>query len=111
VITPEQEEMMRQHFRRLPWLEFLADMYLCVEALGSEAVKNIVPLADPGTHESLPVPLSDNKITSLSGSTACGRNWPTSRPRYARHLLQTFRHASTGSPRHFTAWGSMSHTC
>lgn len=59
VIGPDQEEMIRRHFRALPWLEFLADMYLCVEALGSEAVENIVPLADPGTRESLHVPLSD----------------------------------------------------
>ena len=61
VITPDQEAMIRQHFRGLPWLEFLADMYLCVEALGSEAVENIVPLADPGTRESLHVPLSDEQ--------------------------------------------------
>ncbi len=61
VIRPDQEEMIRQHFRELPWLEFLADMYLCVEALGSEAVENIVPLADPGTRESLDVPLSDEQ--------------------------------------------------
>ena len=59
VISPEQEDMIRAYFRRLPWLEFLADMYLCVEALGSEAVENIVPLADPGTRESLHIPLSD----------------------------------------------------
>ena len=59
VINPKQQDMIRSHFRDLPWLEFLADMYLCVEALGSEAVENIVPLADPGTRESLHVPLSD----------------------------------------------------
>jgi hypothetical protein len=40
-------------------LEFLADLYLCVEALGSEAVEQVVPLADPGTRESLRIPLSD----------------------------------------------------
>jgi hypothetical protein len=50
-----------RHFRELPWLEFIADMYLCVEALGSEAVENIVPLADPGTRESLHVPLRDEQ--------------------------------------------------
>ena len=61
VISEEQEEKIRRHFRGLPWLEFLADMYLCVEALGSEAVENIVPLADPGTRESLHVPLSDEQ--------------------------------------------------
>jgi hypothetical protein len=59
VITPKQQDMIRAHFRDLPWLEFLADMYLCVEALGSEAVENIVPLADPGTRESLRIPLQD----------------------------------------------------
>jgi len=61
VMSASQEAMIRHHFRELPWLEFLADMYLCVEALGSEAVENIVPLADPGTRESLHVPLSDEQ--------------------------------------------------
>lgn len=59
LITPEQQAAIRAHFRALPWLEFLADLYLCVEALGSEAVEKIVPLADPGTRESLRVPLAD----------------------------------------------------
>jgi hypothetical protein len=59
VIGPEQEAAIRGHFRGLPWLDFLADMYLCVEALGSEAVEQVVPLADPGTRESLHIPLSD----------------------------------------------------
>lgn len=61
IISKDQETLIREHFRSLPWLEFLADMYLCVEALGSEAVENIVPLADPGTRESLHVPLSDEQ--------------------------------------------------
>jgi hypothetical protein len=56
IITNDQECLIRAHFRDLPWLEFLADLYLGVEALGSEAVENIVPLADPGTRESLHVP-------------------------------------------------------
>ena len=59
VFTPEQEEAIRAHFRALPWLEFLADMYVCVEALGSEAVEQVVPIADPGTRNSLRVPLED----------------------------------------------------
>ena len=59
VINPTQEDAIRAHFRALPWLEFLTDMYLCVEALGSEAVEKVVPLADPGTRESLRIPLSD----------------------------------------------------
>lgn len=61
VISDTQEALIRSHFRELSWLEFLTDMYLCVEALGSEAVENIVPLADPGTRESLQVPLSDEQ--------------------------------------------------
>ena len=59
VLTADQETAFRAHFRGLPWLDFLADLYLCVECLGSEAVGNIVPLADPGTRESLHVPLAD----------------------------------------------------
>lgn len=59
VITPEQEQLIRAHFRSLSWIDFLSDLYICVEALGTEAVERIVPLADPGTRESLRVPLSD----------------------------------------------------
>lgn len=59
VISPAQENQIRDHFRKLPWLDFLADMYVCVEALGSDAVEQIVPLADPGTRESLRIPLAD----------------------------------------------------
>jgi hypothetical protein len=59
VFTPAQEAAMRAHFRKLPWLEFLADMYVCVEALGSEAVEQVVPIADPGTRASLRTPLAD----------------------------------------------------
>ena len=59
VLSPEQEAEILAHFRQLDWLDFLADMYLCVEALGSDAVEKVVPLADPGTRESLRVPLQD----------------------------------------------------
>jgi len=59
IITPEQEQMIREYFQALPWIDFLADLYVCVEALGSEAVERIVPLADPGTRESLRIPLAD----------------------------------------------------
>jgi len=59
VISTEQESQILEHFRRLDWTGFLADMYLCVEALGSEAVERIVPLTDPGTRESLRIPLED----------------------------------------------------
>jgi hypothetical protein len=54
-----QEQAILAHFRELDWLDFLTDMYLCVEALGSDAVEQIVPLADPGTRESLHIPLAD----------------------------------------------------
>jgi hypothetical protein len=59
IITPEQEQTIREHFRSLSWIDFLVDLYVCVEALGSEAVERIVPLADPGTRESLRIPLAD----------------------------------------------------
>ncbi|MCK5395071.1 MAG: ferritin-like domain-containing protein [Gammaproteobacteria bacterium] len=54
-----QQEMFLQHFRSLSWLDFLTDMYVCVEALGSEAVEQVVPMADPGTRQSLKTPLQD----------------------------------------------------
>ena len=59
VFSELQQEMFLQHFRSLNWLDFLTDMYVCVEALGSEAVEQIVPMADPGTRESLRTPLED----------------------------------------------------
>ena len=59
VISPAQEAAILTHFRQLDWMDFLTDMYLCVEALGSDAVEKVVPLADPGTRESLRVPLQD----------------------------------------------------
>ncbi len=59
VFTEQHQQRFLQHFRELNWLNFLTDMYVCVEALGSEAVEQIVPLADPGTRESLKTPLQD----------------------------------------------------
>jgi uncharacterized ferritin-like protein (DUF455 family) len=59
VISASQEAAILTHFRRLDWMDFLTDMYLCVEALGSDAVEKVVPLADPGTRESLRIPLQD----------------------------------------------------
>jgi hypothetical protein len=59
VLSSTQESAILEHFRKLDWLDFLTDMYLCVEALGSDAVEKIVPLADPGTRESLHIPLQD----------------------------------------------------
>lgn len=59
VLAADQEQAIRAHFRSLSWLDFLTDLYVCVEALGSEAVEQLVPLADPGTRESLRVPLAD----------------------------------------------------
>ena len=77
LISPGQEAMILEHFRQLGWLEFLADMYLCVEALGSDAVEKVVPMADPGTRESLRIPLQDELdhiafgVTRLKQELAC----------------------------------------
>jgi len=59
VIGQQALEQLRGHFRALDWVDFLTDLYLVVEALGSQAVEQVVPLADPGTRESLRVPLQD----------------------------------------------------
>ncbi len=59
VLSAAQEQAILAHFRALEWIDFLIDMYLCVEALGSDAVEHIVPLTDPGTQESLRIPLQD----------------------------------------------------
>lgn len=59
VFNELQQEMFLAHFRSLNWLDFLTDMYICIEALGGEAVEQIVPMADPGTRASLEVPLQD----------------------------------------------------
>lgn len=59
VFNEMQQQMFLAHFRSLNWLDFLTDMYVCIEALGGEAVEQIVPMADPGTRESLKVPLQD----------------------------------------------------
>jgi hypothetical protein len=59
VLDAREQAQFLAHFRELEWLDFLTDMYLCVEALGSDAVERIVPLADPGTRASLHIPLQD----------------------------------------------------
>jgi len=59
VFTEMQQDMFLAHFRTLNWMDFLTDMYVCVEALGSEAVEQVVPMADPGTRDSLQTPLED----------------------------------------------------
>jgi hypothetical protein len=59
LVDEAQAAAVRAHFRDLPWLDFLADLYVAVEALGGEAVQEIVPVADPGTRESLRIPLAD----------------------------------------------------
>lgn len=58
-ISQRALEQLRSHFRSLDWVDFLTDLYLVIEALGSQAVEQVVPLADPGTRESLRVPLQD----------------------------------------------------
>ena len=59
LIDEQSLERFRVHFRGLNWIDFLTDLYLVIEALGSQAVEQIVPLADPGTRESLRIPLQD----------------------------------------------------
>jgi hypothetical protein len=59
VIARETLDQLHEHFRGLDWVDFLTDLYVVVEALGSQAVEQVVPLADPGTRESLRVPLQD----------------------------------------------------
>ena len=59
VIPAAALDSLHAHFRELDWVDFLADLYLVIEALGSQAVEQVVPLADPGTRESLRIPLQD----------------------------------------------------
>lgn len=59
VISAGALEQLKQHFAGLDWTDFLTDLYLVIEALGSQAVEEVVPLADPGTRESLRIPLQD----------------------------------------------------
>lgn len=59
LINAQSLDQLHAHFRQLDWTDFLIDLYLVIEALGSQAVEQVVPLADPGTRESLRVPLQD----------------------------------------------------
>ncbi len=59
LINAQALDQLHDHFRQLDWTDFLIDLYLVIEALGSQAVEQVVPLADPGTRESLRVPLQD----------------------------------------------------
>jgi hypothetical protein len=59
-VVPERLlDELHRHFGGLDWVDFLTDLYLVIEALGSQAVEQVVPLADPGTRESLRIPLQD----------------------------------------------------
>jgi hypothetical protein len=59
VIDDQALAQLRAHFAGLDWIDYLTDLYLVIEALGSQAVEEVVPLADPGTRESLRIPLQD----------------------------------------------------
>ncbi|TCK19202.1 tRNA-(MS[2]IO[6]A)-hydroxylase MiaE-like protein [Thiogranum longum] len=59
VIPSVELDRLHTRFRELEWVDFLTDLYLVIEALGSQAVEQVVPLADPGTRESLRIPLQD----------------------------------------------------
>lgn len=59
VISTQALERLKQDFAELDWVDYLTDLYLVIEALGSQAVEEVVPLTDPGTRESLRIPLQD----------------------------------------------------
>lgn len=59
VIDDRVLQALQDHFAGLDWFDYLTDLYLGIEALGSRAVEEVVPLADPGTRESLRVPMED----------------------------------------------------
>lgn len=58
-ISAQALDRLKQAFAELDWVDYLTDLYLVIEALGSQAVEEVVPLTDPGTRESLRVPLQD----------------------------------------------------
>lgn len=84
VFSEFQQSIFLQHFRSLNWVDFLTDMYICVEALGGEAVEQIVPMADPGTRESLKVPLQD-EIDHVSFGLGCLKQELTAMSESDRH--------------------------
>ncbi len=59
LISADHEQKIRAHFRALGWVDFLADLYVFVEGVGTQTVEELVPLVDPGTRESLRIRLSD----------------------------------------------------
>lgn len=85
VFGERQQAMFLAHFRSLDWLNFLIDMYVCVEALGSEAVEQIVPLVDPGTRQSLHTPLKD-EIDHVAFGLGCLRSELTKLPPQTRRV-------------------------
>jgi len=116
LITDSQQDAIRAHFRSLPWLEFLVDLYVCVEALGSEAVEKIVPLADPGTRESLRIPLNDEldhvafgmsrlKLELASLSEVERRAFMARIPDRVEALTRKFENLDLNAPALFTAVG------
>lgn len=59
LISAQALGRLKQAFAELDWVDYLTDLYLVIEALGSQAVEEVVPLTDPGTRESLRIPLQD----------------------------------------------------
>lgn len=59
LISAQALMQLKQTFAGLDWVDYLTDLYLVIEALGSQAVEEVVPLTDPGTRESLRIPLQD----------------------------------------------------
>lgn len=98
IISDEQAEIIRQHFRELLWVDFLVEMYLCVEALGSEAVEKIVPLADPGTRESFRIPLTDELDHIAFGLSSLQKQLRKMTPRdqlvFFQHIPERIEHVT-----------------
>jgi len=89
IISATQEASILEHFRQLDWMDFLTDMYLCVEALGSDAVEKVVPLADPGTRESLRIPLLDELDHIAFGVKRLQQELTTMKPADREAFLKT----------------------
>jgi len=117
LIAPQQEQAIREYFQSLSWIDFLADLYICVEALGSEAVERIVPLADPGTRESLRIPLTDEidhvafGVSRLGQELAClseaeRRNFLARLPARIESLVNAFHGFGIPVRRLFEAVGA-----
>ena len=88
VIDQQVLDQLHVHFRSLDWVDFLTDLYLVIEALGSQAVEQVVPLADPGTRESLRVPLQDELDHVAFGLSELNKALATMDEQQRKHRLE-----------------------